>query len=274
MVRSNPEESVSPKVFMPLWNLEELQTAAELLDLTVNKPHEDNADIFDPKGELSTATHKPEDVLLVADQVEWRFRIFGGVARECLSTSDAFVQAHQRDIEDIINKYDKIEHVLSLLNKTEAELAYHCVCHYVPNPRNASVYTIATPSKFVERLLIESLSKLVTAKRTKIIGYLQASSAAASFRGALFEAGVHEQLSSKCDFQARQLDGGEIARLCEFQCAKSDPNQQGERYCYFDNNFSSSLLSSGPYHVPRAKNFALINSFYYPIPRSCLLPAS
>ncbi|KAG7376575.1 hypothetical protein PHYPSEUDO_013128 [Phytophthora pseudosyringae] len=37
-----------------------------------------------------------------------------------------------------------------------------------------------------------------------------------------------------------------------------------EFYCRFENDFSAEVLSGGPYHVPSARNYASIDSFFYP----------
>lgn len=77
----NEKSEFRVNVYMPMWDLEELRTAASVLDLKV----------VDPK--------KPGEEVFVADEVDERFRIFGGVARECLTTNITFLDERRRKLE-------------------------------------------------------------------------------------------------------------------------------------------------------------------------------
>ncbi|KAE9178509.1 hypothetical protein PF004_g25462 [Phytophthora fragariae] len=78
-----------PMVVMPLWTMKELVAAAIELDLRmrVDKHPFDEESM----GALEDVPVAP----MVADLVEQRFHIFGGVARECLSTYEEFVKEQQ-----------------------------------------------------------------------------------------------------------------------------------------------------------------------------------
>jgi hypothetical protein len=248
-------------IVMPLWTMKELETAAIELDLTVRagKPQ------F-RRPENKTAV-EPKDVPVVpkvADLVQQRFRIFGGVARACLSRKEAFVQKQQDSIETTVTKFKDILGLQAILNQEkDHEKMYHRICYFVPNEADPTKYTIAEPTPFVKQLLIECMCELTKSQRKTIIDLLKHNSAAASFRGALFEISVHDQLSSGHKFEARQLGNEDSTDMQTFECVKSTPEVPGKAFCYFDEDFSASVLSSGPYHVPASKRFASVDSFYY-----------
>lgn len=78
------------------------------------------------------------------------------------------------------------------------------------------------------------------------------------FDGFLFKIRTHEQLRKGIQLRARRL-GVEHALLdAIFAIEKS------HHFEYYDSAFSLLELSSGPYHIPRAKNMAAIDSFYLP----------
>jgi hypothetical protein len=256
------KDSTRPMVVMPLWTMKELETASIELGLTVRagKPQSSR--------HANKTAVEPKDVPVVpkvADLVDQRFQIFGGVARACLSRDEAFVQKQQDGIETTVKKFKDILGLQAILNQEkDHEKMYHRICYFVPNELDPTKYTIAEPTPFVKQLLIECMCDLTKSQRETIIDLLKHNSAAASFRGALFEISVHDQLSSGHKFEARQLGGNEDSTdIQTFECVKSTPEVPGKAFCYFDEDFSASVLSSGPYHVPASKRFASVDSFYY-----------
>ncbi|EGZ25786.1 hypothetical protein PHYSODRAFT_326765 [Phytophthora sojae] len=139
-----------PKLFMPLWDLDELQTAADELELEMNT--------------MNTCFNREDvemDRVMVADRIEQRYHIFGGVARECLSTDEAYVNGRQAFIEKTIANFDQVDDVRRRLRNMESSLVHHCICYYVPNAIDPSKYQIAEPTAFVKRLLVQCLTKLI-----------------------------------------------------------------------------------------------------------------
>ncbi|KAE8953165.1 hypothetical protein PR001_g32988, partial [Phytophthora rubi] len=237
--------------------MKELEAAAIELDLTMQ--------VDDPPfDEESMGALEDVPVARIADLVEQRFHIFGGVARECLSADKVFVKEQQDIIEAIIRMFKDPAELRDLLkHQKEHEKMYHRICYFVPNEENPRMHTIAEPTPFVRRFLTECLGDLTKSKRKEITDLLD-NPAAASFRGALFENIVHDQLNSGCRFKARALEKEDSEKKMQtFECAESTPQEAGKAWCYFDDNFSASVLSSGPYHVPTSKRFASIDSFYY-----------
>ncbi|KAE8957538.1 hypothetical protein PR002_g31142, partial [Phytophthora rubi] len=251
------KDATRPKVVMPLWTMKELEAAAIELDLTMQ--------VDDPPfDEESMGALEDVPVARIADLVEQRFHVFGGVARECLSIKEKFVKKQQDIIEAIITMFKDPKDLRAILKKQkEHEKMYHRICYFVPNEKDPMEYTIAEPTPFVRRFLTECLGDLTKSKRKEITDLLD-NPAAASFRGALFENIVHDQLNSGCRFEARALEKEDSEKKMQtFECAESTPQEAGKAWCYFDDNFSASVLSSGPYHVPTSKRFASIDSFYY-----------
>ncbi|POM75245.1 LOW QUALITY PROTEIN: Hypothetical protein PHPALM_7680 [Phytophthora palmivora] len=180
-----------PQLFMPLWDLEELQIAAEEVNLTMS------ASLWDKVRNERKREIEPNDGLMFADEIDMRYKIFGGVARECLSTDASFVRERLALIKKAIDNIEEITHLRSALDGTETKDLHHCIFHYVPDP-DGEQPTIAEPTTYVKRLLMERLCKSVTKQRNVIIKYLENIGAAASFRGTLFKCGVHGKLHSGC----------------------------------------------------------------------------
>ncbi|KAG7376574.1 hypothetical protein PHYPSEUDO_013127 [Phytophthora pseudosyringae] len=114
------------------------------------------------------------DAVFVADLIEQRFDIFGGVARECLATDESFVTRRQHLLTKTIANFNDVDYLRSVLNRRDANEAHHYICHYVPSPRSAmDEYTVAEPTTFVKRLLMQCLSEALTEKRNMVIEYLR-----------------------------------------------------------------------------------------------------
>ncbi|EGZ15477.1 hypothetical protein PHYSODRAFT_506731 [Phytophthora sojae] len=174
MMAKNPHKRT---LFMPLWDLEELQTAAKALDLAM-----DTSD---------TLLNYEEGALSVLDKVEQRYRTFGGVARECLSTVESIIESRQKEMEIFMSYFENVDNLVNFFNRTEAEVVLHGVGHYIPNPEGPGLYTLVVASEFVKQFLTDRWKRLEASTRNKICRELQAISAAASFRGVLFN--VHEK---------------------------------------------------------------------------------
>ncbi|KAE8961791.1 hypothetical protein PR002_g29795 [Phytophthora rubi] len=91
------KDATRPKVVMPLWTMKELEAAAIKLDLTMR--------VGEPKfDEESMGALEDVPVARIADLVEQRFHVFGGVARECLSADKVFVKEQQDRIQAITTR--------------------------------------------------------------------------------------------------------------------------------------------------------------------------
>ncbi|EGZ11242.1 hypothetical protein PHYSODRAFT_261523 [Phytophthora sojae] len=96
-----------PKLFMPLWDLRELQTAAKALHLSVLGGDES------PKA-------------LNQDEVEVRFITFGGIVREYLASDQDFVYQRQHDIEKMVGQFNDAGIARRLLQDLESEMVLGC----------------------------------------------------------------------------------------------------------------------------------------------------
>ncbi|KAF1776790.1 hypothetical protein GQ600_18492 [Phytophthora cactorum] len=137
----NEKDQYHSTLFMPLWSLHELQTTVTELGLEM-----------DPRFDLHVRTESEEETLF-EKLVEQRFYVFGGVARECLSTR-------------------------ANLSKTVK--------------RESRIFWMK-PSGYVKRWLVEHLTELIRKKRNETISCLEETPPAASYHGSLFETGVHEK---------------------------------------------------------------------------------
>ncbi|TMW64859.1 hypothetical protein Poli38472_009026 [Pythium oligandrum] len=133
-----------PMLIMPLWDLNELQAAAQEFDLDIRPPSNESIPIY------AQFDHPDEaDDREVAKRIEHRFKIFGGTARECLSTDTSYVCQQERKVDDVVNGYGDVRCVERLSYKSEAEMAQHVLTHLSPNPSNPTMYTIVPPSKYM-----------------------------------------------------------------------------------------------------------------------------
>lgn len=212
-----------PKLFMPLWDLRELQTAAKALHLSVLGGDES------PKA-------------LNQDEVEVRFITFGGIVREYLASDQDFVYQRQHDIEKMVGQFNDAGIARRLLQDLESEMVL-----YAPHPDNPRRYELAEPPHFVKRLLVEKLSTMDPTTLDEIMGLFRVWPLDNSFCSVLFEVDVHKILSSEWAFTARLLGDGNPPTNRAFECAKSTLRQRDAPFCYFDRELSPTDLQYGPY---------------------------
>jgi hypothetical protein len=130
--------SSRPKLIMPLWDQSELFGAAVNLD-------------------LSEALEKGDSL---SDALEQRFHLFGGVARDCLSTDEGYLQAREDLIEKTVMKIPNAATMEYLYSHPEGEWLEKGIFNYVPSAESPSEYTIEEGSKFVHRLMVQRLGEL------------------------------------------------------------------------------------------------------------------
>ncbi|OWY91884.1 hypothetical protein PHMEG_00039342 [Phytophthora megakarya] len=168
------------KVFMPLWDLEELQMAAEEMNLTMSESFKDT-NVHHQDGNLERS-----DALTI-DMVERRFNIFDGVARECLSTYPNYVNNEQALIENTIAKMRNDSYLRCGYYGQWGNEPYHCIYHYVPNPDLLVRPTIAEATPYAMRLLAQNLYLDSAERKEEIINSLKYAGGAVTFRDAFFK---------------------------------------------------------------------------------------
>ncbi|KAE9041718.1 hypothetical protein PR001_g6498 [Phytophthora rubi] len=152
----------------------------------------------------------------------------------------------------------KVAYVPNLRRVLEA--TDNCICHWVPNPTNPQRrHSIAAPTTFVKRLLMQRLDEMPFDDADKVLYCLRDAVAAASFRGTLFEIGVLEELNNGCALTARQLSGGGPKTS---ECDNSPPSRTVSSTATAKR---ISPLQAASSMFP-AETFAPINSFYCPKP--------
>lgn len=136
--------SHSHRLVMPLWSEGELQRATDCLDPMDVPPPATNAD-------------KNEDPDWVSGLILQRHHIFGGVAREYLSTDETFVEERELELQQqILAGVDPVKRMYLM---TGEELAYHPSFHWKPNLTDPSKFSIESASTFVGRVLGKELWK-------------------------------------------------------------------------------------------------------------------
>ncbi|KAG2838205.1 hypothetical protein PC129_g5945 [Phytophthora cactorum] len=130
--KQNAKDQYHCTLFMPPWELRELQTAAQELALEMN-----------PRYTKHSTDESEEEGTSVADLVERRFCVFGGVTRECLSTSARFVKNCEMRIENIIEKCKAMDQVRDLLSNKDGMMMHPSICQNVPDPMYPDNYTVA-----------------------------------------------------------------------------------------------------------------------------------
>jgi hypothetical protein len=139
------------QLVMPLWGREELHDAAVFLGLEMQDSGEF---IVDRDGKVIAVPDR------VQNCVEERFFLFGGVARECLSTDAAYVNARKRFFEDIIANLTE-EATRFVAHCPDPNLAQYGIFHYAPLERNPIFrYKLEEASPFVRELIEARLKQL------------------------------------------------------------------------------------------------------------------
>jgi hypothetical protein len=102
------------KLFMPVWDIDELRDAVEMLGLNI-----DDAEL------------------------EKRFTFFGGSARYCLSKDEEFVNEAYTDVNIALSKISGFQMVEDCLNgNLDNDKIVHRLMHYMPNPNKRSAYLV------------------------------------------------------------------------------------------------------------------------------------
>ncbi|RLN91488.1 hypothetical protein BBJ28_00024084 [Nothophytophthora sp. Chile5] len=223
--------------YMPLWTREELHEAALVLALDID-----------------------------GDEIDRRFEIFGGVARECLLFHQADVDNATEYIQGAIGaitKQDELQHLL--LGKADSAIR-HYLLHYEPRPiRKRKTVKLASP--FVEQKLAERMSVMTFEQRESLRKLLRGVPEAASLHEWFFEVESHDALRQGRQLRARLLPVSEATAVNDstgpqeerLDIARTDTTDE-----FTNKSLSRSLVALGPYHKPKSKTWESIDAFYLP----------
>ncbi|KAE9118929.1 hypothetical protein PF006_g18473 [Phytophthora fragariae] len=216
---------------MPLWTLDELQEAATLLNYPISD-----------------------------DLIKERFEKFGGIARECLCLDPVISKKAELDLTKQMNAIFDPNELRKLLLEYETS---HYLVHYAPKANRAFTGR-QLASDFVEQKLQERMLTKSYEQREDLRNLISSWEGAASLRGWIFEVDEHEKLR-----QGNTLHGLTLP-VVEHEEAYDKVWVQfcivkREQIDVFDaERLSPSLAKCGPYHKPKAKNWASVDSFYLP----------
>lgn len=157
MASKKPEAT---KLYMPLWDVEEL---------------------------VAAVTSLRPDLLVPRNVVESRFAIFGGVARCCLAVNEEFVKDRIAELENDINGIDVLPMLKRLASNIEGGPTYHRMCHYRPKPDNPKLYDVQLASEFVSLRVLEKIASRNFEYQDEVFFYLRRVSTGAALRGHCLE---------------------------------------------------------------------------------------
>jgi hypothetical protein len=175
---SMEKHSAHRLVFMPVWDIGELQNALETLELKI------------------------EDEVL-----EERFAFFGGSARYCLSTDLRFVLKGRDKVNKALGKIEGFEMVKDCFDgNLDLNTIVHRLMYYRPDDPERDFALLFPASVEISMMLKSRLDKKLSNERAKLLRWLDGAGKASVFSGWLFENFVHEILLDGGDFQIRSLD--------------------------------------------------------------------
>ncbi|OWZ19927.1 hypothetical protein PHMEG_0005754 [Phytophthora megakarya] len=207
------------ELYMPVWKLGELLDAAKCL-------------------------HLGDEVL---QKIATRFFVYGGVARNCLSTCESYVSEMIKWLEYDINNIDSLNELQRLLDGTLGRHMIHRICHYQPTIGNANFSGVRIASKFVARYVLEKLPARQKEERNILIQHFQGIPNDAAVCRGLFEMKVYVKLVHGVQFETQCISekSGSDSKNVVFNCKKTSNG-----FVFFDEkDLSPRTLGTGPYHM-------------------------
>jgi hypothetical protein len=212
-------------VFMPVWDIGELQSALEALELKIE-----------------------DDVL------EERFAFFGGSARYCLSTDLRFVLKGRDKVNKALGKIEGFEMVKDCFDgNLDLNKIVHRLMYYRPDDPERDFASLFPASVEISIMLKNRLDKKLSNERAKLMHWLDGAGKASVFSGWLFENFVHEVL----------LDGGrfEIRSLEDFSVHTLPIDPTIDQYERFKPNFTLEEVFKNVYRIPEPSSQPSIDSY-------------
>ncbi|TMW63951.1 hypothetical protein Poli38472_014656 [Pythium oligandrum] len=239
------KESYHVKIYMPLWEEDELTEAVEMLELRDQFERLDLGEEFPrPAGDLR---YQKEEV--------YRFDVFGGVAHVCLSTRYEFVTDQLERLKDAIDAADTAS-TRAVFKRPTLQLA----------------------SEYVKILLSLRILALSEEAKANLKNAIDKQPESAVLYGFIHEQCVHSQLKNQYDLVARQLVRSNAVRTAR-SVITSDPNKTGEPLLLktpgtesveLESNFALADLAAGTYFTPKSKTMESIESIYLVKPDSTI----
>ncbi|TMW60248.1 hypothetical protein Poli38472_000290 [Pythium oligandrum] len=170
--------------------------------------------------------------------IEERFETFGGI----------------ENMHGAIKAITSTDELRNLLSKNENSETRHRLLHYVPKENGKKGHTVLA-SPFVIELLSERMMTLTNNNRTNMRLIFSPIEEASGLLGHIFAVDAHTALSKTRTLQLRPLLPG--------LSVTSFTIQASEQVDVFEaTTLSSSTITRGPYHKPKARNWESIDSFY------------
>lgn len=133
-------------LYMPLWDSDELFAAATALGL---------------------------DSLLTRAVIDDRMSKFGGVARECLSRDECFVERRLIELQGVITGMESLAELTRLVEEKAGSTTHHHLCHYVPVRGEPWKFNVQIASKFVSLRVRKKISDIEFEGRARVIRYFR-----------------------------------------------------------------------------------------------------
>ncbi|EPZ30813.1 hypothetical protein O9G_004950 [Rozella allomycis CSF55] len=168
------------KLYFPLWTLDELLLANDILKLNLDE-----------------------------NVIEQRFELFGGSARYCLALENKFLNEFKSDLINKVIKIDSCDALLHILDQTvEIQAIYHNIFHsepYMDEDEFPAEFGLKICSREVERMIYASIKFLEDKKRKELIACLKGQSLFSFLLGWLFDGHANEIMSKGGYFKVTSM---------------------------------------------------------------------
>lgn len=242
--RSMRKEESHTRLYLPLWDAEELLDAVDMLQLST------------VLGRLYVDAFPRDDHGRHVQEVMYRYDVFGGVARPCLSVKMEFVQLELNELKRAVDAVD-IEAGAAMLKGDEPKEMRHRLYHCVPSD-NLIFSTLKLASPYVTHLLCDQLEQMKDEDKERLKSAVEKTPEAAVLYGSIQERSVHRALEKGAQLDARQLVGNDEALVGNLNLEILASNRVG----LLKNKFELVDLTGGPYFKPEGKTFESIDAFY------------
>jgi hypothetical protein len=206
-------------LYSPLWSLEELKTANDWLSLGI-----------DPQ------------------ELERRFKFFGGVARICLSSEQRNVDKMECSLKMDCMKTRTLFDVAEILKDVSPESVNHRLIHLVPLS-DPTFSTMTFASKLIFQLISESIHDTAAGHREALLNSIRAVPHHEALLGNIFEIDCHVLLRRERSFHVKPLGGGPHSLPSQIKVSSDEeyvrvdaPNYPGIDSYYFDESRKRLLL--------------------------------
>ena len=165
-------------LYMPVWTIEELLEADSYLQINLGE-----------------------------DKLKQRFDFFGGSARYCLATDDAYFCVAEKDLRNSAESITSFKMIPKIIQNGGSHHLCHRIFHVCPNWRFGLPlsYSLFFCSRFIANKIYQSVKDFSDAQRAQMMGWVRSESMLASVVKDFFEICASCALSQGGKFEALSI---------------------------------------------------------------------